>query len=800
VDGLLQDLRTALRSLRRSPALAAAAIVVLALGVGASAAIFAFVDKMLLRPFPFPADRLAQATEVTAASDRNEISAGLFEDWRAQSRAFDRLSAYRWWNTNVTGVNEPQHLIGYQVSPDLFATVGVQAELGRTLEEGEDQHGRAHVVVLSHELWQRQYGGDVAVLGRTAVLEGESYEIVGVMPAQFQFPKAASLWVPLVVTQQMRERRATHELLAVGRLRPGATLAEAQRELSRITEHAQAQHPGQDPGHGAHVLPLRDYLEPQARITLQVLFAAVGLLLLIACSSVALLLIVRSAARSREIAIRAALGATRARVVRQLLTESLLLAAGACGLGLVFAWWGIDALRAGMPASIARFVPGWSRVSLDRTLFSFAAIAAVLSAVVAGLLPSLKTSRLDLQQTLQAATRAASSGRGRGRLRFLLVTAQVALAVVLVVDAGLLLRTLRNLLATSPGFDVERVLTLRVGVAQAHREDAEVIRYYDTALARIRAIPGVERAGAVSRLPLSGSSADLSFTVEGAGLPAEKRPATLYQIATDGYFEAMGIPILSGRSFGAEDRAGLDTVIVSQSLARRYLQGQAVGQRIRLGTRGPWRTVVGVVGSVRHRDLGTDAGIAAYVPQAQYAEREMAFVVRTRSSPAGLGPAVRAALFDLDPAQPVSDLAPYRTVLDDNAFLAPRYAAGVLGIFALIALALSTVGVYGVMAVSVNQRQQEMGIRMALGAQRGDVLRLVLAQGLRPALAGIACGAALALASGRALEGVLVGVSGRDPATLLGVCSFLLAVAAAAALLPARRATRADPAAALRAE
>ncbi len=512
MDTLLLDLRTAWRSLSRTPALAAAAVVALALGVGSSGAIYAFLDKLVLRPFTFPIDRLAMVTESSIASDRHEASAGLFEDWRTESRAFERLSGYVWWTTNLTGVQEPEHLLGYRVTSDLFDTLGVQPALGRGFAAGEDQPGRSHVAVLSHELWQRRFGGDPAVLGRAAVLDGESYTVVGVMPPEFHFPKAAQLWAPLVITREMIEQRGAHDLFCVGRLRPGVTVADAQRELRRITEAAQARFPGQDPGHSAHVFDLRDYGDPETRLLLWILFAACALVLLISCANVALLLLARGAARGREIAIRAALGATRMRLVRQLLTESLLLAAAACLLGLVFASWGIDAMRAAMPASIARFVAGWTQVSLDARLFAFSAAAAALAAIAAGLVPALRTSRLDLHQTLQREARAATGGRERHRTRAALVGAQMALAVVLAVDAGLFLRTLRNMLGTPAGFEAARVLTMKVGLAPSlYRSDAEVIGYYDEALRRLRALPGVETVGAVSRLPLGGSEINTRF-------------------------------------------------------------------------------------------------------------------------------------------------------------------------------------------------------------------------------------------------------------------------------------------------
>jgi putative ABC transport system permease protein len=800
MDGLLLDLRIALRSLARTPAVAAATVIALALGVGSSAAIYAFVDKLVLRPFTFPMERLAMVTETSGTWDRHEVSAGLFEDWRSRSRSFERLSAYSWWSTNLTGVREPENLLGYRVTPDLFETLGVRPFLGRDFVAEESQPGRSHVALLAYDLWKRRFDGDPGIVGRSAVLDGESYTVVGVMPAEFRFPKAVQLWVPLVLTQAMLEQRGDHDLLCVGKLRPGATVASAQSELSRITEEAQARFPGQDPGHGTHVFALRDYGDREARLMLWLMFGACGLLLLISCANVALLLLARGAARAREIAIRAALGATRWRVVRQLLTENVLLAAAACALALVFAWWGIDVLKAAMPASIARFVAGWTRVSLDARLFAFSAAAAAGSAIAAGLVPALRTSRLDLHRTLQSEGRTAAGNRERTRTRSILVGVQVALAVVLVVDAALFLRTLRNMLSAPYGFDARNVLTLRTElVPSRYAGSGEVVRYFDEALRRLRALPGVEAAGAVGRLPLSGSAMGRRFAVDGVEPDPDRFPVTLYQPATEGYFESMRIPLIAGRSFGAEDRGAARTAVVSEAFARKYLAGDAVGHRVRLETHGPWRTIVGVAGNVRHIDL-TDEGVAVYVPQAQAAALDMAFTVRTATPPESLGAAALAQLMAIDREQPVSGMEPLAVVVADNTLLTPRYAAGVFGAFAVIALLLSAVGVYGVMAVSVAQREQEMGIRLALGARPADVLRLLLSQGLKPALAGIASGVLLASVSGRALQAALYGVAARDPLTLAAVCFFLLAVAAAATWLPARRATRVDPMIALRAE
>ena len=791
--------RLAARSLLRNPALSLLCIGALGLGIGANTVVFAFVDKLLLEPFPFPQAGKVMLLEASPERDRRPVPVPVFEAWASESRTLEALGAYQWWEVNLTGIHEPEHLVAYQVTPSLFPVLGVTPALGRGFLDSEATAGQEHVVVLSHATWQRRFGGDPDILGKSAVLDGQSYTVVGVMPADFRFPKAASLWAPLVVTEEMRAARASHVLYGVGRMRAGETPRSVQAELSGLSARLQAQHPGSEVDHLAQVFSLRDYGDPQSRLMLLVMMASVGLILFLACANVANVLLARSTTRAKEFAVRAALGASRARLVAHLLAESLLLAAGACLTGLAVGWVGIRLMRAGMPASIERFVAGWDRVGIDWRLVAFSGAASVLATFVASAYAALQVSRNGPQGVLAA--EGASGSPGRHRLRGLLIGVQVALALVLVTDAGLFGETLRRLIVAPLGFDGRQVLSFRMGVSEvAYPADADVERLLETAVAQLRALPGVEEAAVASALPLSGRWGSASFLVEGAEPQASGRDtvATI-QSVSPGYLEAMQIPLRAGRAFTPADREGtLDVALVSEPLARRYFPGgDALGKRLRIGKR--WPTVVGVTDPVKHTDVG-DAGLAIYVPMAQGVGREVAFVVRTSGEPERWIAPVQKTLHALAPEQPISELVPFRTVVADNALLGPRYAAGLLAVLAAIALLLSAVGIYGVMSQWLLARLRELGIRAALGARVGQLLRLALWRGLRPAVIGLAVGLALALAQGKVLRGVLYGVSPDDPRILGSVALVIAMVAVAACFLPARRALRMDPAAVLRQE
>jgi len=797
----LDAVRLAARSLMRSPGVTLACVLALGLGIGATTAIFAFVDKLLLDPFPFPQDRLVMALEASPERDRLTVPAPLFEAWSGSTRTLSALSAYRWWEVNLTGVNEPEHLVGYRVTPDFFTTLGVAPSLGRAFAPAEGQAGADQVVVLSDALWRRRFGADPGVLGTSVLLDGVGHTVIGVMPAGVRFPKAAALWAPLVITQSMRESPSAHMLYGVGRLAPGVTLGAVGRELSSSSARFDAEHPDHRGGHRPSVYALRDYGDSQTRLTLWIMAAAVGMILLLACANVANVLLARSTARAREFAVRIALGAPRRRIVGQLLAEGLLLALGACAVGLLLGELGIRLLRAGMPASIERFVVGWDRVGLDWRLFAFGSAASLTAALVSTAYPAFQASQQAPHQALTTDGPHSTGDRKQHRLRSLLVLFQVALALVLVNDAGLFAQTLRGLLLAPVGFDGRRVLTFRVGIATSLApDDATVIRRLEDALSRLGTLSGVEQVGLVNALPLSGRWSSTEFEVEGRTPgPDGRRPQAGLHVISEGYLAAMRIPLRQGRGFQPLDGAGsLDVALISEPLARRHFpEGNALGSRIRVGQ--SWPTIVGVVGAVKHTEF-TDSGAAIYLPLAQAALRDVAFAVRTTGDPLLVSGQVREALRKGLPDQPISDLMPMAQVVEDNALLGARYAAGLLGVLGVIALVLSAVGIYGVVSQWVLRRLRELGIRAALGARQRQLVGLVLARGLRPVGVGTALGVGLVVAHGPALRAILYGVAPGDPPTLAAVMATLAAVATAACLLPARHAVRSDPAHVLRGE
>ncbi len=619
------------------------------------------------------------------------------------------------------------------------------------------------------------------------------------MPASFRFPKAAALWVPLVVTDSERTAFASHALYVVGRLAPGASLAAARQELSSISARFDAEHPAHRGGHRPEVFALRDYGDPQTRLVLWIMAAAVGMILLLACANVANVLLARATVRSREFALKIALGAPRVRIITQLLVEGLLLALGACLVGLGLGEVGIRLLRAGMPPSIERFVAGWDRVGLDWRLFAFGSGVSLVAALASTVYAAVEASRQAPGQTLIAEDPRATGGRQGHRRRSVLVLVQVAVALLLLNDAGLFIQTLRRLLVAPIGFAPRQVLTLRVGVATTLAPDeASLRRRLEDALSRVSAVPGVEQVGLATALPLSNRWGATDFEVEGrAPAPDGRGPHGVLQVVSDGYLAALRIPLQQGRSFGPADGPGsLDVALVSEPLVQRHFpRGNALGARIRVGQR--WRTIVGVVGAVKHTEIA-DPGVAIYLPMAQDPEREVALALRTRGEPLLTAGPVREALHAALPDQPLAELMPMVEVVDDNALLAARYSAGLLGVLAAIALLLSAVGIYGVISQWVLQRVRELGIRAALGARRRQLLGLVLSRGLTPVGLGTALGLSLELGHGRLLRGVLFGVSPDDPWILVTVTGTLGVVATVACLLPARHAARPDPATVLR--
>ncbi|HEX2190751.1 MAG TPA: ABC transporter permease [Longimicrobiaceae bacterium] len=798
MDALLQDLRYAARALLRSPGFAAMAILTLALGIGVNTTLFSTVDAVLLRPLPYAdAGRLVSLWMNEPGASVNKET---LEALRARTPSLQGLAGYSGWGFTLTGQGEPEALAGAKGTADLFRVLGARPLLGRTFLPEDGEPGRTPAVVLGHGLWRRRFGGDRGVVGRAITLDGNPAVVVGVMPAEFSFPtREAELWLPAPVDPANRGDYTTGYLTLVGRLRPGGSAEGAAAEARAVARGLRELHPDRYTdafGREAAVVPLRDTLVGDTGAALLLLLGAVGFVLLIACLNVANLLLVRAAARGREMAVRAALGAGRGRVVRQLLTESSLLALLGGAAGLLLAYWGVQLLGGLLPAEL----PGADEVRIDARVLAFTAALSLGVGLLAGLAPALLASRTELGGALRERS---GSGAGRGRwswLRSALVPSQVALALVLTLGAGLMLRSFRELRAVDPGFRAGGVLTLRVlppsaGYAEAERR----VAYWDAVLSRLAALPGVESVGAIHLLPLGGSNWNPPLTIEGR----EDRPVVDWRVATPGYFATAGVPVLRGRGFTAADREGAPPVaLVSATLARTLFPGEdPIGRRVHTGFegKGNWVEIVGVVGDTRDQTLAGAPNPQMYRPQAQAAMNAMTVMVRSRLDPALLAPSAREAVWSVDRDVPVSDVQPLERVVAES-IARPRLLVLLLGGFGALALLLGGIGIYGVVSYGADRRSREFGVRMALGARPGEVLRLVLAGAGRLAAVGLAAGVAASLALTRLLAGQLYGVRPTDPATYLAVAALLAAVVLLAAYLPARRATRVDPVVALRAD
>jgi predicted permease len=815
---LRRDLRTdvsfALRTLTRARLFTAVAVLTIALGVGAATTIFSALHAVLLEPLPYShADRtIVIGNRYQPEEGPGAVSPPEFFDVGAQLRAADATAALRPRPLAISGDGaDPERLSGYFVSPNLFDLLGARPLIGRTFRPDDGAPGAAPVVVLSHGLWLRRFGGDSALVGRDVRIDAQTYQVIGVMPPGVRFPDAglsylrepADVWLPDALESVRAEERGNQYLVAVARLRDGVTSDQARAELAAIESRFRADFPERYappavPGWGLASRSLREELVGDARPMLLLLAGAVGLLLLLACANVANLLLARAAGRERELALRVALGASRWRVVRQLLTESTVLALlGGLG-GVLLAQLGTRALVALDGGAIPRLAE--MRVSASVLAFSFA--ASLVTGLLVGLLPALRSSRADLRGALGDGNRASSDGMGRGRVRDSLVAAQLAVALVLLVCAGLLGRSLLALQRVEPGFSPNGVLTLQVSTPRVLFDSAaKVRRFYTELQRRAGELPGVTTASAVYPLPMSGEQWSGSYAIEGepAG-PGVEIPNTEYSVVLPGYFRALGIPLLEGRDFADTDtRESPPVVIVDEDLARRHWPGEsAVGKRLHPGGPvTPLATVIGVVGHVWHDEPGERGGAQMYRPHQQHAERTLTLVLRSDGETTPLVPVVRQLVTELHADLPIARVADMRDLVA-AATARPRFNTLVLAAFAISALVLASVGLYGVMALAVTQRRREFGVRLALGARPSAVHRMVLRKALAISAAGIAAGAALALALSRSIASLLHGVSPTDAPTWLGIVLLLLAVAMAAAYGPARRATRVDPAVALR--
>lgn len=812
IETTLQDVRYGSRKLARSPGFTAVAVATLALGIGANTLIFSVVNAAILHPLPFR-DANKLVTQWATSPTIGYSGPGSFTDrdymeWRDQNRVFDEIAAFRGQPSNLTGVGEPVRLIGAAISPSLLRVLEVNPALGRAFAPEEENPGHNRVALLSDRLWRSRFGRDPSVAGRAIKLDGEFYTVIGVMPAGFGFPNEADVWTPLTLASEAHN--ATLQIVA--RLKPGVSLERARSEVALIGERHPAK-PGDWEWHTT-LVPLGRAVASEVRTPLFVLFAAVGLVLLIACANVANLFLARATTRQREIAVRKALGASRARVVRQLLTESVMMAVFGGGLGLLLAALGQSSVAKaasllprslGSPSAAAHI----ASAGIDFWVLGFTLAISVLTAVLFGLTPAVWASRGGLDSGLKEEGRSSTPGRGRGYTRDGIVMAEVALAVILLVGAGLLIRSFLHLMNVDPVFSPQNVLTLNISLPDTRYESARpMIAFEQQALERLSALPGVKSAGGVFGLPLGNGAIGGDFTVEGQPEPAPGTQAFIATKAVIGgdYFRAIGIPLLRGRYFDRHDsESAPHVVIVSQSLARHFWPlEEAIGKRLKPGfSNDAWCTVVGVVGDTKQYSLGETPSPSMYLPYAQapdpFLMQDITLVVRTGADPLSLVTAARHAVQAVDPDLPVFDVASMEQLVY-RSVSAPRFNTALLGVFAALALLLAAVGIYGVMSYAVVQRTHEIGVRVALGAGASDILRQVVRQGMLPAVVGIAAGTAGAWAVARFLSSLLFGVRPTDPVTFAVVPLLLAAVAVVACLLPARRATKVDPVVALRYE
>jgi putative ABC transport system permease protein len=808
---LLNDVRHAWRQLLKSRTFTATAIVTLAIGIGATTTAFAIARGVLWRPLPFAdATRLTAVWEADARhgfGNRNEVSFADFLEWRdsaAASKDFDHLTALAHRSLNLAGTGDPEQLQGAAPSVDFFDMLGVRPALGRLFTREEEQPGAAPTAIVSHGLWVRRFGSDPQLIGRTIALSGTATTVIGVLPADFRFEfptrRHIDVWVPRVVSPASRQSRRSRGLYVVGHLRPGVSAPSAQARLSAVMSRLAAEHPETNAGWDVRLVPLREQIAGSARTPLVVLLASGVCLLLIVCANLGTLLLARAAARQGEMAVRAAIGATAGRLVRQLLVESALLATIGGAAGVVIAQWGVSAIRHDM---LGIDLPRLHELQLDAVSLIFATALAMFSSIAFGLVPARQALAGDLNGALRGSTvRQSTAATTR---QSVLAAAEVAVAVMLLIAAGLLFTSLTRLQRVDPGFDPRGVLTFQMSLpATAYGKPEQQAAFYDDLMARLSTVPGVNAAGAVTNLPLGGSNQTSGVTIEGRTELSVRAPEAAFRGATAGYFRAMKMHMVRGRAFDDHDSATAAPVaIVNESMARRFWpEADPVGRRLKFGNANasvPWVTVVGVVGDVRHAALQAAPEPEVYVPQTQAPNDYMYVAVRSSGPADSLTRAVSAEVRAIDKTLPIFKVEPFEEIMD-AAIAEPRMNARLIGAFGLAALILAVGGTYGVVSYAMSRRTREIGVRLALGAQRRDVMRLLMGNGARATAIGAAAGTLGALVVMRLLTSMLFGVKAHDPATFITAPLVLLGVALVACAMPAWRATNVDPVAILRAE
>ncbi len=803
MTNLLQDLRYAVRMLLKAPAFALVAVATLAIGIGLNTAMFSVVHTVLIRPLPY-----AHSDRIVAVFDQSPKTAVIggavsppnFLDWKSQNRSLSSIAAYNVGTITLTKSGNPRQLDFVQATPQIFSVLQAQPVLGRGFAEEEGIEGRDHVVVLSHRLWQQTFGSDPSIVGKTVELDSETYNVIGVMPQSFQFPLAgADLWVPLSFPATVAKQRGAHYLAVVGRLKDGVTLAQAQSDLKGIGDNLAKQYPRTNAEMTASVSDFRDSVVGKVRPSLLVLLGAVAFVVLIACVNVANLLLARSAARERELAIRTALGAGRARIIRQLLTESALLSVIGAATGLTLAVW--------LQSAIVKFgpknVPLLEGIGLSTPVLLFTAGLSVVTAFLFGLMPAWRAAASDLHVAMRSGSMGAIGGRHHRSLRNSLVVAELALSMMLLVGAGLLIRSFQHLSGVDPGFNATNVQTFSLSLPSVqYKTTPQVDRFFADVMARIRALPGVQSAGSVNFLPLSGFRFSSSMYIDHA---ADDPNSAQIRVASEGYFETMQIPLIRGRLFGQQDQQGAPQVLlISQWAAKKFFPNQdPIGHHVKFtarpGGEGLEGDIVGIVGDTHDFNLAVEPPPMFYAALPQSGVPFEYFVVRANSNVEGLINSITEQVRAVDPNVPMAEVMPLENLLS-TSIAERRFYMFLLGMFAAVALLLSVVGIYGVISYSVTQRTREIGVRVALGARQTDIVRMVLGEAMVMVFVGIAGGLGAAMLVTRFLSSLLFGVGKHDPATMVGVSTTLIAFALFASYWPARRAMQVDPMIALRSE